>query len=96
MTDQLINIIEAIKEELTDNSDVAWTRYETAKQLRDELDGYIEDLRSGNIKSIEKLYIHFLPTATFQEHSVSNRWPDKYLRLAEKFDSIYGAYKTHS
>ena len=72
---------------------MVWTGYNTAKELRDEIDLYVNQIKRGDLKGLEELSKYFLPTATFQEHSVSNGWPDEYLRLAEDFDKIYNSLK---
>ena len=48
MTKELICIIETVKEKITDNSDVVWTGYNTAKELRKELEKYIDQLKIGD------------------------------------------------
>lgn len=89
MTKELTEIIEQVKKKITDHSDMVWTRYVNAKQLRDELELYTRQLQNGDTSSVEKIKFLFLPTATLQEHSIFNGWADEYLKLAEKFDSIY-------
>ena len=96
MRQDLIKIIEEVKERITDNSDIVWTGYDSAKKLRTELEIYIEQLKSGDLTSLSELHKHFLPTCTFQEHSISNGWADEYIRLSEKFDTFYETLKNHS
>ena len=96
MIHEVITIVERVKNKITDSSDMVWTGYDTAKQLRDELNGYIDLFQSGDSSCLEKLHIHFLPTCTFQEHSISNGWADEYLTLAERFDRIYALLKKES
>ncbi|MDX1936757.1 MAG: hypothetical protein SFU21_06560 [Flavihumibacter sp.] len=43
----LINILVTIKLKITDESDMAYTAYETAEKLRDELDAHILMLQQG-------------------------------------------------
>ena len=92
----LIDILSKIKERFTDDSDLLWTSYETAKELRDELDTCIEQLGKGDKSCLENLNMHFLPASTFQEHSLQNDWTNEYMKLSEKFDSIYTRMKKHS
>ena len=96
MTQNLIDILQKVKERFTDNSDLLWTSYETAKEVRDELDSYIDPLSKGDKKCLENLNLHFLPTSTFQEHSLQNGWTKEYIELSKKFDSIYERIKNHS
>ena len=89
MNQNLIDIITKVKLNISDDSDMAWTQYNTAKELRDELEIYTQELRNGDMRSLEKIKLLFLPTATFQEHAISNGWADEYVALAEKFDNLY-------
>jgi hypothetical protein len=73
-----------------------WTNYGTAKELRDELDACMEQLNKGDKSCLEDLNMHFLPTSTFQEHSLQNGWTEEYMKLSGKFDSIYARMKNHS
>ena len=96
MTQELIDILSKIKVRFTDNSDLLWTSYENAKEVRDELDACMEQLNKGDKSCLENLNMHFLPTSTFQEHSLQNEWAEEYMKLSEKFDSIYAKMKNHS
>jgi hypothetical protein len=93
MTQELIDILRKVKDKFTDESDLLWTSYETAKELRNELDIYIDQLSKGDKSCLTKLNIHFLPTCTFQEHSLMNNWTEEYMKLSEKFDCIYASAK---
>ncbi len=96
MTHELIHIIVKVKERFTDDSDMVWTSYETAKEVRGALDACIAQLNQGDKRCLENLNMHFLPTSTFQEHSLQNGWSNEYMRLSEKFDSIYAKLKSTS
>ena len=89
MNQELIDIVNRVKDKISDDCDMVWTHYDTAKELRDKLELYTQELRSGDMSSLEKIKLLFLPTAALQEHSISNGWPDEYLALAEKFDNLY-------
>jgi hypothetical protein len=89
MMQELVEIINTVKEKFTDDSDLLWTSYDNAKEVRDELDGHIEQLNQGDKSCLEKLDIHFSPTSTFQEHSIQNGWTKEYMELANRFDIIH-------
>jgi len=95
MTKDLIGILNKVKEKISDNSDMVWTNYASAKAFREELQGYIDELEENNISSLETLQHLFLPTATLQEHSISNGWSDEYMKLSDEFDQLYSAMKKH-
>lgn len=96
MTQNLFDILKKVKEKFTDNSDMVWTGCETAKEVRDELDGYIEQLSKGDKSCMKKLNMHFAPTSTFQEHSLQNGWAEEYIELSKEFDRIYERIKNDS
>ena len=93
MIETLITILETIKNKITDESAMGWTGYHSAEILRNELTHDIEELKKGQTDCIEELHTHFLPTSTFQEHSISNNWSDEYLNLSKEFESIYALIK---
>lgn len=89
MEKEAIEILLEIKEKITNESDLMWTSYEDAKELRDEIDNYIIRIQKSDKSVFKDIYVHFLPTATFQEHSMQNGWSARYMQLAERFDKIY-------
>ncbi len=93
MLQDLINIVEKIKEKFTDESDILWINYETAIAVRVELEKYITELREDKKDCLHNLKIHFLPTSTFQEHALMNYWTEEYIQLAEAFDRICSGIK---
>ena len=95
MIQELIDILSCVKAKFSDNSDMDWTTYEKAKEVRDELDDCIEKLSQDDKNCLDNLNIHFLPTSTFQEHSIQNDWTKEYMLLSEKFDRIYNTMKDH-
>lgn len=90
---EAINILLLIREKITDDSDLIWTSYETAEELRAEIDKCIEGLRCCDKKVVEDVNYHFSPAATFQEHSLQNGWSDEYQKLAARFDELYKKLK---
>jgi hypothetical protein len=93
MKKEATEILLQIRNYITDDSNMDWTSYETAEELRKEIDGFMLRLNEWDKKVIEDIYVHFLPTSTFQEHSMQNGWSKQYMELAERFDRIY---ETHN
>ncbi|MFL5740470.1 MAG: hypothetical protein ACJ75B_09665 [Flavisolibacter sp.] len=85
-----------MKKKITDDSDMMWTHYDNAKRLRNELEKNVQKLGVSDTSSLEELKTFFLPTATLQEHAISNGWSDEYLELAAKFDNLYSMTKNRS
>lgn len=86
---ELIGILEEIRSYSTDDSDMMYTYFETPKELREEIDQCISGIKAKDKKVWEPLNLSFLPTGTFQEHSMQNGWSERYHKLAERFDFIY-------
>ena len=91
-----IEILKSVKENITEDSDFLWTSYENAEELNSEINSLITRLEQQDLKAISDAYVYFLPTSTFQEHSLMNSWVDNYMKLAEKFDKIYGRNKNYA
>ncbi len=89
LLEEAIDILVKIKENIKENSDCVWTSYENATEIQNDIDKYISHLEKRNTDIIDEAYSHFLPTSTFQEHSMSNNWTKEYHKLATKFDKIY-------
>ncbi|MBL0357772.1 MAG: hypothetical protein IPP72_13195 [Chitinophagaceae bacterium] len=85
----LIDILLKVKKKITDDSDLMWTSYEHAATLRKEIDDFVDQLKRGDFSSLDQVNLHFLPTGTFQEHSLMNGWSDEYLQLSASFDKLY-------
>lgn len=86
-------ILLKVRDKITDDSDMVWTSFETADELRKEIDGFISRLNHADKEVVKDIYVHFLPTSTFQEHSMQNGWTEEYMKLAERFDRIYDKQK---
>jgi hypothetical protein len=95
LSNEAIEILNQVKAKITDNSDFAWVPYNSAEELRNEIEECIDQLRMENKSSLDNTYSHFLPTATFQEHSMSNGWSAEYRELANKFDKVYKQMKSY-
>ena len=90
---EAINILLMVREKITDHSDLMWTSFETAEELREEIDKYIEGLARNDKTILNDIHYHFSPAATFQEHSLQNGWSDEYQKLAARFDELYKKLK---
>ncbi len=86
---QLISILEQVKSHVSDDSNMTWTRYESAVELRTEINEHITKIRNFDFENLDSLKTDFLVTCTFQEHSISNGWAEEFLKLASEFDEVY-------
>ncbi len=94
--EKAIEILKSVMENITESSDFLWTSYENAEELNTEINSIIIRLQQQDLKAISDVYVHFLPTSTFQEHSLMNNWVDRYMNLAEQFDKIYERNKNYA
>ncbi len=93
---QIITIVETVKSKITDDTDVVWSGYDNPGELREEIENDLKALKSGDLDKLETFKTHFLPTATFQEVSLSNGWGHELLLLAEEYDKLYEKLKKKS
>jgi hypothetical protein len=83
---KVIEILIIIKSKVNSETDVSWTHFNTVDELAQMIDSSIDALKRNENVVIEELAIHFAPTSTFQELSISNGWTEEYLILADRFD----------
>ena len=93
MQDELLDIVEKVRNRVTDTSSMVWTKYNSPIELRDELNIYIHQIQSNNFNCMNELNSLFGATASLQEHSIDNCWTNEYTNLALKFDSLYKNWK---
>ncbi|MEN2399434.1 hypothetical protein GKZ90_0006580 [Flavobacterium sp. MC2016-06] len=89
MKEELIDLITKVKNKITDDSNMLWTKYNDPKDLQMELETCIHELKEDNLNSMKIINVLFGPTGDLQEHSISNGWTTEYLELSEKFDDLY-------
>lgn len=93
MYKEIIDILTEIKRRISDDSDVAWTRYNHVDDLRKYIDDCISRLQRGDRGVLDDINIDFGPTSIYQELSIQNGWTDDYMRLANQFDKSYKQFK---
>ena len=86
---EIIDILAQIKDKVADNSDTSWTHFDSGAELKRHIDQLIVRLREGDSSVLHDINLEFLPTSTFQEHSLQNNWSEAYLKFADQFDKIY-------
>lgn len=69
--ESLITILEKVKSRISDHSDMVWTRYSEASELRNELEFFIKEISKENLKAHDDINDLFLPTGSLQEHAIS-------------------------
>ncbi|WP_430403813.1 hypothetical protein [Fluviicola sp.] len=91
--EELLQIIEAIRFTVHPETELIYSYFESVDELLKELDELSEEVKKGELKSLNTLSMHFAPTSGFQELSMQNGWSKEYLKIAEQFDSIHDKYK---
>ena len=88
---QLIaEILLSIKSKINAETDTVWAGFTSVDIFLKELNEDIENIKFCNFSTLDKINIEFAVTSTYQELAMSNGWSDEYLKLADKFDKIYG------
>jgi hypothetical protein len=96
LIDETISILLQVKDNIKEDSVCICTYYETAEQMHNEIDKYIQEFKKGNLLFLDEVCIHFSPTAAYQEHSIANNWTTEYLNLAVQFDKVCEAIKKYN
>jgi len=86
---ELIAILGEIKNYIHEDSDVVWTRYETAKEVIELIDGFARRIGAGDKTVFEEINYAFAPTGTFQDISINNGWGQEYIEISGRFDKVY-------
>ncbi len=89
----IIEIIKNVNSRITDQTDLTWTNYSRAYELKSELQKDIKDLENGDLTKLEKFNLYFLPTGLFQEIAIPNGWGKDFVLMANDFDLIYEKIK---
>ena len=69
--EKIIDIIITVRKKIKDDTDVVWAGYDSLTELQVEIDSNLKELQNGNLDKLDTFKNHFLPTATFQEVSLS-------------------------
>jgi len=71
-----------------DDCDVAWSGYDTAENLRSEIEPLEKAEAGSQLDDVElaQLRFLFLPTGPLQETSLSSGWGAEFVSLAARFD----------
>ncbi len=86
---ETIEILNNIKARINSETDIVWTRFDSVEELMALLNNYIACINSSDTKVYKDLKYEFLPTASFQELSISNGWSKEFMDIAEQYDEIY-------
>ena len=84
--EKIIGILERAKVHVTDDSDTMWTCYENGQEFREDIDSWIERLKSGDETVWNTIECAFAPAFSFQDHSLQNGWAEEFLDLAAQMD----------
>ncbi len=85
----VIEILNNIKVRVDPDTDIVWTRFDSVEELIVLINSYIVRVTSGDTDVYKELKSEFLPTASFQDLSISNGWGEEFLDMAEQYDEIY-------
>jgi len=84
-----LSILATVKAKVTDESGAQGTRYNSAAELRFQLDTYTYQVKHGNPDAFEKLFNEFAPGGSLQQHAAINGWTNEYTILAKRYNGLY-------
>lgn len=90
---EISEILANIKSRVNNETDTVWAGFDNREVLIKGLDSDQKQIELLDFDTLEKIRVEFLPTSTYQELAMSNDWSDDYLKIAEKFDTIYNRIK---
>jgi hypothetical protein len=68
--------------------DLSWVqRWSTPVEVVCELCAHVARLRRGDLSGVDELRLIFAPTGALQEIALSGGWGERYLVLAQRFDT---------
>lgn len=91
--EELLQIIEVVKSTVHRETELIYSYFESVDELLKELDELSEEVKKGELNSLNTLSMHFAPTSGFQELPMQNGWSKEYLKLADRFDRVEAKYK---
>ncbi len=83
--EQIIAVLKEIDALINDQTDISETAYDSATEIKEDLEIFIECLEDGMYECIDDLSIHFLPQSTFNALALQNGYLDKY----QEWNSIF-------
>ena len=86
---EAISLLESMRSYILDDAELMWTSYQSAAEVRQELDGCIEGIRKLDPKVIERTATFFIPSSDFQNMALDSGWGDTFLIFAERYDKLY-------
>ena len=87
------SLLESMRSYIRDDAVLTWTSYQSAAEVRQELDGCMEGIQKLDHKAIERAATFFIPTGDFQNLALDSGWGDVFLIFAERYDKLYAALK---
>ncbi|MFD1552969.1 hypothetical protein DNU06_15795 [Putridiphycobacter roseus] len=92
----LVGVTKLIEAKINEDTIVGFSEITDPLKLKFELSSDIQKLEKLSFKTLEKLKIQFLPTSTFQELAIANKWSNDYIELSSSFDALYKAANWNS
>ncbi|MGL4597502.1 MAG: hypothetical protein ACRCYO_08245 [Bacteroidia bacterium] len=82
-------LVKTIQSLIGENSDPGWSGFDTIQEFSAYLSDLHRKLLLADFDALEKVYVDFLPTSTFQEIAVANAISPQYGDLASAFEVLY-------
>ncbi|NJM24754.1 MAG: hypothetical protein HC859_03790 [Bacteroidia bacterium] len=85
---EAVDILIAMRDKIADDANLTWSYYESADQLRRELDDCIDGVRRSDKEHISGLGLYFYPACDMQTISIDNGWSGDYIEFASRYDQL--------
>lgn len=83
------SLVKKVLELVDEKSDTGWSGFDTIEEFIAYLNEMYHDLLQASFDALDKVYVDFLPTSTFQEIALANVLSAQYSDLADAFDVHY-------
>lgn len=90
---EMISLLESMRSYIQDDAELMWTSFQSAAEVRQELDECIAGIRKLDHTALERTATFFIPAGDFQNIALDSGWGDVFLIFAERYDKLYSELK---
>ncbi|MHA2370959.1 MAG: hypothetical protein ACXADX_19260 [Candidatus Hodarchaeales archaeon] len=72
----------------TNDSNLAWSGYDSEEEIIGELRDHIEKLEANELSMIAEIKLLFAPTSSLQDIAIQSGWGEDFLAISSKVDGL--------
>ncbi|MHA2498233.1 MAG: hypothetical protein ACXAEL_01565 [Candidatus Hodarchaeales archaeon] len=72
----------------TNDSNLAWSGYDSEEEIIGELRDHIEKLEANELSTIAEIKLLFAPTSSLQDIAIQSGWGEDFLAISSKVDGL--------